>query len=147
VSDGADTTDFDKLGGEKGVRHLINIFTDRVYKDAMIGFFFHGKDQTRINEMEYRHAAEFLGGDVVYDGKPIARAHRSLGIMGGQFLRRRKILENTLRDEGVATDIIDRWLAHVDSFTNAVLGSRTHPGECDHDEQVNRLPDDKGPMS
>ena len=142
MSDVSDRTDFDRLGGEKGVRHLIGIFTDRVYKDAMIGFFFHGKDQTRITEMEYRHAAEFLGGAVVYDGKPIARAHRSLGIMGGQFLRRRKILENTLRDEAVADDIIDRWLAHVDSFTNAVLGSRTQPGECDHDEQVNRLTKD-----
>ena len=75
----------------------------------------------------------------VYDGKPIAKAHRSLGIMGGQFLRRRKILENTLVEEGVSDDIRERWLAHVDSFANAVLGSRTHPGECDHDDQLKSL--------
>ena len=40
----------------------------------MIGFFFHGKDHDRITEMEYRHAAQYLGGPVVYDGKSIAKA-------------------------------------------------------------------------
>ena len=134
-----EVSDFERLGGEEGVRRIIGSFTQKVYNDAMIGFFFHGKDHDRITEMEYRHAAEYLGGPVVYDGKPIAKAHRSLGIMGGQFLRRRKILENTLVEQGVTEDIRTRWLAHVDSFANAVLGSRTHTGECDHDDQTNRL--------
>ena len=130
--------DFERLGGEAGVRRIVENFTQQMFKDPMIGFFFHGKDKDRITEMEYRHAAEFLGGPVVYDGRPIAKTHRPLGIMGGQFLRRKKILENTLREEGVAADISLRWLSHVDSFSNAVLGGRTQPGECDHDDQTTR---------
>ena len=139
MTDSKQPTDFELLGGEEGVRRIINRFTDQVFQDAMIGFFFHGKDHDRITEMEYRHAAQYLGGPVVYDGKSIAKAHQSLGIMGGQFLRRRKILENTLVEEGVSEELRARWLAHVDSFANAVLGSRTQPGECDHDDQINRL--------
>ena len=139
MSDSQQPSDFERLGGEPGLRRIIERFTEQVYKDAMIGFFFHGKDQDRITEMEYRHAAEYLGGPVVYDGKPIAKAHQPLGIMGGQFMRRRKILENTLVELSVSPDIRDRWLAHVDSFANAVLGSRTHTGECDHDEQLKSL--------
>ena len=139
MSDSDQKTDFERVGGEEGLRRIIGRFTEQVYNDAMIGFFFHGKDHDRITEMEYRHAAQYLGGPVVYDGKPIARSHQPLGIMGGQFLRRRKILENTLVEEGVSEDIRARWLAHVDSFANAVLGRRTNPSECDHDDQINRL--------
>ena len=114
MSDSQQPSDFERLGGETGLRRIIERFTEQVYQDAMIGFFFHGKDQDRITEMEYRHAAEYLGGPVVYDGKPIAKAHQPLGIMGGQFMRRRKISEHWRAS--VSPDIRERWLAHVDSF-------------------------------
>ena len=31
---------FEKLGGESGLRAIINTFIDRVFEDRMIGFFF-----------------------------------------------------------------------------------------------------------
>jgi truncated hemoglobin YjbI len=135
-------SDFDRVGGEARLRELIGTFTAKVYQDAMIGFLFHGKDQERITEMEYRHAAQFLGGPVVYDGRPIGQVHRKLPIMGGHFLRRRKILENTLLAYDIPEDIRQSWLAHVDSLASAVLGKSTSPGECDHDDQLGRLPKD-----
>ena len=50
---------FEKLGGESGLRAIVNAFIDRVFEDRMIGFFFRNADRARIKEMEYQLAAQF----------------------------------------------------------------------------------------
>ncbi len=128
-------SDYDRLGGEGPLRAIIDDFTSRVFGDVMIGFLFQGKPLSRIVEMEFRLAAEQLGGPQVYDGRSMHAAHRDSPIMGGHFQRRRMILENTLRAHGVADDIADRWLEHVDALRDQVLGPRDPKG-CDHDTQM-----------
>ncbi|MDP6559852.1 MAG: hypothetical protein QF619_07010 [Candidatus Binatia bacterium] len=74
---------YHKLGGEARLREIIDVFIDRVFEDRMIGFFFRNADRARIKEMEYQLAANFLGADVQYKGKPMAEAHAKFPIMGG----------------------------------------------------------------
>ncbi len=136
-------TDFERLGGEAGLRPIIVDFVDRVFSDVMIGFLFVGKPHGRIVEMEYGLAAEQLGADVTYDGRSMAEAHRSSPIMGGHLSRRRKILLDTLRDHAIPDDVIDRWLGHVDGLRDQVLGAGVDPSGCDHDLQATRLGRDR----
>lgn len=128
------STDFERLGEER-VRTIIEAFTGDMFGDAMIGFFFIDKDHARIRAMEYQHAALFLGADIRYEGRAIAEVHRPLRIMGGQFLRRRKILQNTLEAHRVPADIQARWLAHVDAFAKVILGTKEAVSTCIHDEE------------
>ena len=132
-------TDFERVGGEAGLRAVIEDFVGRVFDDVMIGFLFQGKPRRRITEMEFQHAAEHLGGPWTYGGRDIGAVHRPLAILGGHFLRRRKILENTLRDHGVDPDVTARWLATVDALAPAVLGDGVPTADCDHDAQARRL--------
>ena len=127
-------TDFEAIGGEAGLRAIIADFTATVFSDTMIGFLFSGKNLKRIEELEYQFAARHLGADVVYTGRTIRNAHRSSPIMGGHFMRRRQILVNTLMAHDVPADIAARWIDHVDSLRQAVLGD-ADPTGCDHDEQ------------
>jgi hemoglobin len=86
------------LGGEAKLRQIINTFIDRVFDDAMIGFFFRSKDRNRIKEMEFQFTANFLGANVEYLGRPIEEVHAKHPMMGGQFARRLQILKKTLEE-------------------------------------------------
>ncbi len=107
---------FDKLGGESRLRAIIGSFIDRVFADRMIGFFFRNADRRRIKEFEYQLAANFLGADVAYQGRPLARTHANHPIMGGHFARRRQILKETLESYQVPDEIKDALLRHTDAL-------------------------------
>lgn len=107
---------FDKLGGESRLRAIIETFVDRVFADRMIGFFFRNADRSRIKELEYQLAARFLGADVEYRGRPLAKAHANHPIMGGHFARRRQILSETLDSYGVPAEIKVALLRHTDAL-------------------------------
>src|SRR5690349_2885138 len=91
-------TMFEEMGGEPVLRRVIDVFVDRVFDDAMIGFFFRNASRARIKEKEYEFAARHLGADVAYTGKPLPEAHAPHRIMGGQFQRRLVILKETLEE-------------------------------------------------
>ena len=119
---------YEELGGEDKLRQIISDFVDRVYGDTMIGFFFRGVDPVRIKELEFQHAAVFLGANLRYEGRPLPAAHKKHRIMGGQFARRKRILQEVLAAHGVVAHIASAWLAHTESLRAAV--TRDGVGVC-----------------
>lgn len=119
-----EASDFERVGGEAGLRAIIDEFVDRMFDDIMIGFMFRRASRERIKEMEYQHAAEHLGGPVRYRGRPLREAHAPHRIMGGQFARRSKILSDVLVAHGVPDDIREAWLAHVESLRGEITADR-----------------------
>lgn len=108
-------SDFDRVG-EARLRAVLTDFVSRVRDDVMIGFLFARVDPARLTELEIQHAAAHLGGPDRYEGRPLREAHARHRILGGQFARRREILRQTLVAHAVPPDVIERWLAHVDSL-------------------------------
>lgn len=119
---------FEELGGEVGLRAIIDEFVNRIFDDPMIGFFFARVSRERIKEFEYQHAAEHLGADVVYAGRSLAAAHQGHRIMGGQFLRRKEILRQTLLGHGAPEHVVDAWLTHLESLRHLITNDAA--GEC-----------------
>jgi hemoglobin len=107
---------FAQLGGESKLRSIISMFIDRVFADRMIGFFFRDADKARIKELEYQLAANFLGANVEYQGRPLDQAHAKHPIMGGHFARRRQILKESLESCQVPEQIKTVWLEHTDAL-------------------------------
>lgn len=107
---------FEKIGGEIRLRQIIDTFIDRVFEDRMIGFFFRHAERQRIKELEYQLAAAFLGADIKYQGRSLAKTHANHPIMGGHFARRRQIFKETLEfyrvDEGIKAALLN----HTDSL-------------------------------
>ena len=120
---------FAQLGGEAALRPIIDKFIDRVFDDVMIGFFFRNVSRAHLKEKEFEFAARHLGADIEYTGRPIAEAHAPHPIMGGQFMRRLKILENTLDEVGVPEHIKQHWLEHTERLRAQV--TRDSGGRCD----------------
>lgn len=111
---------FEQVGGEFGVRAIIDEFVERVCADTMIGFFFARVDRPRLKQLEYEHAARFLGADIPYTGRELSAAHRRHPILGGHFARRRAILQQTLQRHRVPPALIEAWLAHQDALRGEV---------------------------
>ncbi len=111
---------FDELGGEKVLRAIIDRFVDRIFDDVMIGFFFQNASRQRIKDKEYEFAARHLGADIVYTGRPLGQAHAAHRIMGGQFMRRLKILEETLEEFHVPPHIRQHWIAQTESLRKLI---------------------------
>ncbi len=129
MRDESETSAFEALGGAAALEPIIRDFVARMVDDVMIGFFFDGVDRGRLEAMEYQFTARFLGADVEYLGRPIRAAHARHPIMGGQFDRRKKLLEETLLAHAVPPELRAAWLRHVESLR--ALVTRDGAGECD----------------
>lgn len=128
---------FDQLGGEPVLRRIVDRFVDRMFDDVMIGFFFQNASRERVKAKEYEFAARHLGADLVYTGRPIAEAHAAHPIMGGQFMRRLKILDETLVEHGVPDHIREHWIRHTEKLRPLV--TRDSGGRCDPDAAWQRV--------
>jgi len=111
---------FEELGGEPKLRAIVDDFIDRCFDDVMIGFLFARAERDRIKRFEYQHAAKALGAQIEYEGRPIDEAHRPHRILGGQFDRRKQILNETLHDHAVPELIVDAWVSHQDKLRHLV---------------------------
>jgi hemoglobin len=114
-------TAYDRIGGEAGLRAIIDDFIDRVFDDIMIGFFFRNAAKSRVKEFEFQHACEFLGGPVVYAGRPLRELHARFPIMGGHFSRRLQLLRQVFAAHGVPEDIAAAWVDHNASLRAVVM--------------------------
>jgi hemoglobin len=124
---------FEQIGGEARLRAIIDVFIDRVFEDRMIGFFFRNADRRKIKELEYQLTAQFLGGPVQYVGRPLDQAHGKHPIMGGQFARRMKILNDTLEELNVPAAVRAAWIGHNEklrALITADAGSDCDPVEA-----------------
>ena len=128
-----------RFGGADALRPIIHDFVQAMVQDMMIGFFFRNASRERIKEKEYEFAAKHLGAGVAYTGKPIREAHAPHPIMGGQFMRRLKILDDTLREMGVPERVREHWIRHTESLRPLV--TRDSGGRCDPDQARQRVRD------
>lgn len=131
VESGVRQTPFELIGGEQGLRPLVERFVERVFADVMIGFLFRNADKTRVAAKELELAARHLGADVPYTGKPLREAHAPHPISAGHFDRRKKILEEVLLEAGVDARVRETWLDHVERLRGTIVlesGPRCNPG-------------------
>lgn len=122
------TSLYEELGGEARLTAIIDAFVDRVCDDTMIGFFFRKVSRERLKKKEFELAAEHLGADVRYTGRPLAEAHAAHPIMGGQFMRRLQILKQTLAEHEVPERVQKHWIDHTLSLRPLITKDPT--GEC-----------------
>jgi len=120
---------FDRLGGEAVLRPIIARFVDRLFDDLMIGYLFRAADRERVKAKEYEFAAQHLGGQVAYTGRPVREAHRVHRITGGHFMRRLQILKETLAEFQVPPEVSEHWIAHTLSLQSEITDNALD--QCD----------------
>lgn len=114
---------FEEIGGEAGLRRVLQTLYDRLFDDVMVGFLFAGKDKAKLIEHQLWFTARFLGGPSRYEGRSLPDAHAALPILPGHFDRRHHLLREALEEHNVPAAVRDEWLRVDQSLRHAVIKS------------------------
>ena len=110
------------LGSEAEVRRIMRIFYRRMAEDAMLGFFFSGRDTDAVADRQAEFLLRAMGARATYTGNAPAQAHGALPpILPGHFDRRAVLLKQTLESEKLPAPHIQSWLEFEAAFRDAVV--------------------------
>lgn len=100
-----------RLGGPERLRAILEVFYQRLLGDSLVGFFFAGRDLTKITAGQHAFLMRAFQENERFDGVHPSRAHVSLPpILRGHFDRRLVVLREVLEAEGVDPADIEAWL-------------------------------------
>ena len=112
----------EELGGEVAFEALITDFYDRIYDDAIIGFFFAPHEKEKLIKSQMAYLSATLGDrSGTYVGPSLSQTHRSLPILVGHFDRRHQILKDVLFEHDVQGDVYDVWIALDLSLRDSIV--------------------------
>ena len=118
------STLFDQLGGQAAVEAAVDNFYRRVLKDDRVSHFFETVDMDRQRAKQKAFLTMAFGGPNNYSGKDMRTAHAPLvakGLNDSHVDAIIELLGGTLRDMGVAENLIQQVAAIAESARNDVL--------------------------
>ncbi|MDQ6953074.1 MAG: group 1 truncated hemoglobin [Mariprofundaceae bacterium] len=107
---------FEAVGGLSTMERVHTSFYDKVYAHPWLGQFFKGHDQKTIELRQTQFMAEKMGYELAYPGKALPLAHRRMYITEELLELRQGLLRESLEEEGLANDLIQRWLRMDHAF-------------------------------
>jgi hemoglobin len=116
---------YERIGGEAAVMAAVDLFYAKVLGDELTRPFFEGLDMAAQVKKQTAFMTVAFGGPAQYQGRPLREAHQKLvrerGLGDVHFAAVAKHLEATLRELGVADDLVKEALGIVASVKNEVL--------------------------
>jgi hemoglobin len=103
------------------MRLVIFKFYDRVFDDLLIGYLFQKVDKSKLVDTQLEFTQSLLGEKTKYQGRSIKDVHQPLKLRPAQFMRRQKILAETLFKSDLAPELQKKWLELEDRLKGLVL--------------------------
>ena len=117
---------YDAIGGEAAVNAAVDLFYRKVLADDRISRFFEGVDMDKQAAAQKGFLTFALGGPNNYTGRDMRAAHSRLvnemGLTDEHFDAVMENLGATLKELGVADDLIGKAAAIAESTRSDVLG-------------------------
>lgn len=95
---------YDRLGGQAGVRAVVDDFYDEAVADERLGDYFDGADVSELRRAQTDYLCEAAGGPETYDSAPVHDAHADVPLDKGDISRAVSILRQTLEEHGVGDE-------------------------------------------
>ncbi len=121
----SEPTLYEQLGGEAAVNAAVDNFYRRVLADERVNHWFEGTDMVRQAAKQKAFLTFAFGGPNNYTGMDMKDGHAHLvakGLGDADFDAIVDNLGTTLREMGVAEDLIARVAATAETTRGAVLG-------------------------
>lgn len=117
---------YERLGGEAAIMAAVDLFYEKVLADELTRPFFDELDMESQSRKQVAFMAWAFGGPSEFKGRNLRSAHAQLvqkkGLSDAHFDAVAGHLQSTLRELGVADDLIQEALAIVGSTRSQVLG-------------------------
>ncbi|GJL85093.1 MAG: group 1 truncated hemoglobin [Micavibrio sp.] len=125
MTESSEETLFEKLGGKEAVEGAVDAFYEKVMADDRINYLFEGTDMKRQRAKQKAFMTYAFGGAPNYNGLSMRKAHTHLveekGLNDSHFDAVAENLQNTLKEMGVAEDLIGEVMEVVGSTRDDVL--------------------------
>ena len=116
---------YDRLGGRPAVQAAVDLFYQKVLDDPRISRFFENIDMERQRAKQVAFMTFAFGGAPNYSGQSMRKSHEKLvkqdGLNDSHFNAVAENLVATLKEMGVAQNLIDEVIAIVSTTRNDVL--------------------------
>jgi len=115
-----DKTLFQRIGGLDTLKKVHKIFYDKVYAHEWMKLYFTDRPQTLLEDQQTDFMAQLMGGPKKYAGKTPKMAHQHIHITDDLFTLRQEILEESLREFGLADNLSKEWLMADSALKKAI---------------------------
>lgn len=117
-----------RLGGDELLRSVLDAFYDRVFVDPALAPFFARADKPTLKGKQFGFLKRcFTGEEGVYMGQRPRNAHHHMVISDAQFDHRARLMEQVLREAGLADEDVRRWLAVEEIFRQQIVKAKPWP--------------------
>jgi len=99
--------------GKSGIKRIVDGLVARAYADAVIGSIFEGQDRVRLTRTLHEQFCFILNAGCVYTGRAMKSSHKDLGIQHADMNRLVELLQDAMREEGVAFAAQNRFLSKL----------------------------------
>lgn len=123
-----DTTLFAHIGGRAVLQKVHKIFYDKVYAHPWLKLYFQDIKQEDIEKQQTDFMTSNMGGGKIYSGQLPVNAHKHLFITKELFEIRFALLRDSIREVGLAEDLMERWLRIDRAFEKSTV--KLDPGQC-----------------
>lgn len=115
------STIYDKIGGRPALEAVVPAFYDKVLADAELAPFFAGTNMSRLIGRQVEFFAAAMGGPEPYRGPSMRQVHQGRGIRQRHFDLVAGHLAETLREAGVAEELVDEVLAAIAPLSREIV--------------------------
>lgn len=114
---------FQRIGGDAALGPLVDEFYQRIVEDEELAPFFAHSPMERIRSMQREFLTVALGGDPVYQGRPLAHVHHGMGIKPHHFQLFVDHLAAVLRSRDIPEKEMSEVIAHINTYVDEIIGS------------------------
>ena len=110
-----------RLGGEQGVRNIVNYVLDNNFNNPLIRHHFQHVDMNRLKQLVFEFFSMGTGGPHQYTGRDMQMAHAKIGLTGNDFNIGNDDMLKALKDNNVPQADIDEVMAILNSMKGDVV--------------------------
>lgn len=112
---------YDQIGGAPVMAEVAEAFSERLLTDRMLARHFEAVDAEQVKRHQGALLDALTGGPDAYQGRPLRRAHRGLGITDQQFDRAVDHLAAALANAGADRRVVGAVAGIVDGFRGQIV--------------------------
>ncbi|RAW45916.1 group 1 truncated hemoglobin [Halorubrum sp. 48-1-W] len=121
---------YDRLGGNEGIRAVVDDFYDRLLADDELGPFFEGADMEKLRRTQTDFLCEAAGGPETYDAAPVREAHLHVPFTPDRIERAVELLYESLDAFDVPEEDADAVVRAIAAYEDDLLAG---PGDGENE--------------
>jgi hemoglobin len=103
------------------IRRAVEIFYEKLLADPALVGMWKDANMPRLKAHQRAFLLQALGGPALYSGREMKTAHAGLGISDEQYSRTLAHLVDSLREVGVAKDVVERATVDVQGLRALIV--------------------------